>query len=154
MGRKPKPNHLHLVQGTGRADRHSLENAPQPPCEILQPPLHLAPGTRAVWERLAPVMARMGILTTADSMALERLCCCYADIRRLATILEMEGATYETKSVSGVPMTRPRPEASQMADADRRLKNYLVEFGLTPAARTRVNVAPGGKPDPLDHYFA
>ncbi|ECC6922313.1 P27 family phage terminase small subunit, partial [Salmonella enterica] len=37
---------------------------------------------------------------------------------------------------------------------DRRFKSYLVEFGLTPAARTKVNAHDGNKEeDPLSQFF-
>jgi len=50
-------------------------------------------------------------------------------------------------------MVRTRPEVAVIADADRRFKSYLVEFGLSPAARSKV-VTPG-KPGEgtLDEYF-
>jgi hypothetical protein len=40
------------------------------------------------------------------------------------------------------------------ADADRRFKGWLTEFGLSPAARGKVKVIDGdGEADPLDKYF-
>ena len=41
-----------------------------------------------------------------------------------------------------------------LAYADRLFKSYLVEFGLTPAARTKVNVNGGEKEaDSLNQFF-
>lgn len=41
-----------------------------------------------------------------------------------------------------------------LADADRRFKSYLVEFGLTPAARSKVKMNGGEEEeDPLNQYF-
>ncbi len=42
-------------------------------------------------------------------------------------------------------MIKANPAVAMLADADRRFKSYLVEFGLTPAARTKVKVDGGEK---------
>jgi P27 family predicted phage terminase small subunit len=141
-----------LIQGN--AGKRPLNGAePQPPREIPPPPEHMTADGRLAWDRLAPMLGQMGVLTTADAIALERLCGCYGEVRRLQTILEIEGGTYETKTVSGDFMIRARPERAMLGDADRRLRGYLIEFGLTPAARSKVRAEGGGKPDPLDSYF-
>jgi P27 family predicted phage terminase small subunit len=54
-------------------------------------------------------------------------------------------------------MIKANPAVAMLADADRRFKSYLVEFGLTPAARSKVNTLPDeeeGRKDPLAQYFA
>jgi P27 family predicted phage terminase small subunit len=102
---------------------------------------------------LAPMLDRMGVLTLADGFALERLCECYAEIREHQTTLALLGSTYDTKSVAGEPMTRARPEVAMRSDADRRFAAYLAQFGLTPAARTKVKVSDGAQADPLERYF-
>jgi phage terminase small subunit len=38
-----------------------------------------------------------------------------------------------------------------LADADRRFKSYLVEFGLTPAARSKVQIKDD---EPKEDQFA
>ena len=51
-------------------------------------------------------------------------------------------------------LIKANPAVAMLADADRRFKSYLVEFGLTPAARTKVKVDGGEKEeDPLNQFF-
>jgi len=60
----------------------------------------------------------------------------------------------ETKA--GGEMERMRPAYSALMDADRRLKAWLVEFGQTPAARSKVKTngaEDGEKEDPAAAYF-
>ena len=96
----------------------------------------------------------MGVLTTADSLALERLCDIYADILQLRETIAIEGRTYTTKTQMGDFLIKANPAVAMLADADRRFKSYLVEFGLTPAARTKVKVDGGEeKEDPLSQFF-
>lgn len=153
-GRPRKPNHLHLVQGTNRASRHDLANAPQPVADCPPSPDHLTPLAKEAWDRFVPLIYGMGILTTVDGAALERGCEAYAEIRETSRVLELEGFTYQTKTITGEVMWRARPEFAQRADADRRFAAFLSQFGLTPAARTKVKVNNGPKNDPIDKYFA
>ena len=96
----------------------------------------------------------MGILTIADALALERLCECLAEVQECREVLQRLGGTYETKNLAGERMYRSRPEVARLADADRRFRSYALEFGLTPAARSKVRVTVGCTPDPLDRYFS
>jgi P27 family predicted phage terminase small subunit len=153
-GRRPIPNHLHLIRGTGRADRHSLADAPQSPARKRpNPPAHLTDAAKACWRKLCVLLSDMGVLTAADMIALERTCAVYADVVRLQGVLEILGETYDTKSVTGETMVRARPQRAMLADADRRLAAYLSHFGLTPATRTKVRIPSGKRRDPLEHYF-
>ena len=152
-GRKPQPTHLKLVKGNpGR--RPMNENEPTPPREeIPAAPAHLTANARPAWERLAPLLHGMGVLTAADVTAFERACECYAEIRHCQTVIETLGGTYETRTVANGFMVRARPEVAQLADADRRFRSWVSEFGLTPAARTRIKIEPGKSVDPIDSYF-
>jgi P27 family predicted phage terminase small subunit len=98
----------------------------------------------------------MGVLTEADGLALERLCDCYSDILECRQLIERDGRTYTTEDQNGNILIKNNPAVNQLRAADSQFKSYLVEFGLTPAARTKVNVDdPDGdkKEDPLASYF-
>ncbi len=97
-----------------------------------------------------------GVIEATDALALERLCETYAEILDAQDrLLERGSRTYETTSVAGGRMVRAYPEVAMLADADRRFKSYLVEMGMTPAARCKVG---GGNSDPdetnLGGYFS
>lgn len=54
----------------------------------------------------------------------------------------------------GVGLIKSNPAVSQLRAADAQFKSYLVEFGLTPTARSKVNVScDEDKEDPLSHFF-
>jgi len=96
----------------------------------------------------------MGVLTVADAFALERLCDIYSEILVLRQDIQAEGRTYKTETQQGDMLTKANPSVAMLADADRRFKSYLVEFGLTPAARSKVSVNGGKKEeDPLNQFF-
>ncbi|EBA4960546.1 phage terminase small subunit P27 family, partial [Salmonella enterica subsp. enterica serovar Montevideo] len=116
-------------------------------------PAHLSDWGKVAWGRLTVLLDGMGILTVADSLALERLCDIYADILQLRLTIADEGRTYIVQTEGGF-LIKANPAVAMLADADRRFKSYLVEFGLTPAARTKVKVDGGEeKEDPLNQFF-
>ncbi|EOC0702687.1 phage terminase small subunit P27 family, partial [Salmonella enterica subsp. enterica serovar Kokomlemle] len=108
---------------------------------------------KVAWGKLTVLLDGMGVMTIADGLALERLCDIYADILQLRDTIAIEGRTYTVQTESGF-LIKPHPAVAMLADADRRFKSYLVEFGLTPAARSKVNANDGNKEeDPLNEFF-
>ncbi|WP_223563937.1 phage terminase small subunit P27 family [Pantoea agglomerans] len=152
-GRRPKPTPLKLV--TGNPGKRAInKKEPKPAREIPSPPSHLTDEGKTAWGRLSVLLDGMGVLTVADAFALERLCDIYAEILVLREDIEAEGRTYKTETQQGDKLTKANPSVAMLADADRRFKSYLVEFGLTPAARSKVNVNGGKKEeDPLNQFF-
>ena len=151
-GRRPKPTQLKVVQGNpGR--RPLNEDEPTPERVAPMCPDHVSEKAREVWDDLAAVLLNMGVLTEADAYAFERLAECYAEVVDCRESIEEHGRTYATRTQSGGVMVRPRPEVAMLADADRRFRAYLVEFGLTPAARSKVKADGGAGDDQLAAYF-
>ncbi len=51
-------------------------------------------------------------------------------------------------------MRRVQPAYTALQDADRRFRAWLVEFGVTPAARSKVKADPVAEDtDPAAKYF-
>ena len=144
-GRRPKPTHLTVV--TGNPGKRKLnDKEPSPAREIQRPPEHLTDWGKVAWGKLTVLLDGMGILTIADTLAL-------ADILQLRLTIADEGRTYTVQTEGGF-LIKANPAVAMLADADRRFKSYLVEFGLPPAARTKVKVDGGEKEeDPLNQFF-
>ncbi|MFW5408271.1 phage terminase small subunit P27 family [Pectobacterium brasiliense] len=139
---------------TGNPGKRKLNNKePLPAREIPSPPAHLSDWGKTAWGRMTVLLDGMGVLTVADVFALERLCDIYADILQLRNTIADEGRTYTVQTEGGF-LIKANPAVAMLADADRRFKSYLVEFGLTPAARSKVHVDGGEKEeDPLNQFF-
>lgn len=151
-GRRPKPSHLRMVEGN-RGRRPLNENEPQPKKGRPKIPTHLSVRARSAWKFVAELLDNMGVLTEADSLALERLCETYVEIVEAQELIEKKGRVYKTHNEAGEIMWRSHPAVKQLQDADRRFRAYLIEFGLTPAARSKVQTSGGKKKDPLEDYF-
>jgi P27 family predicted phage terminase small subunit len=152
-GRKPSPTHLKLVRGTARRDRINQAEA-KPRMGALTPPAHLSARAKAAWKAVAPKLQRLGLLTELDNWALAAACEAYADLAAARAALKAAGGglTYESATPTGV-IVRPRPELRMISDADRRFRQWLTEFGLTPAARSRVTADPPREEDPAEAFF-
>ena len=153
-GRRPKPTVLKLVEGNP-GKRAINKKEPKPKREIPSCPAHMSDAGKVAWGRLSVLLDRMGVLTEADSAALERLCDCYSDILICRESLIADGWTYKTLDAQGNTLIKGNPAATQLRAADAQFKSYLIEFGLTPSARTKVHAAPDEdkKADPLQEFF-
>jgi P27 family predicted phage terminase small subunit len=152
-GPRPKPTSIKKLLGNpGRRPLNKSE--PKPKRQRSRPPAHLSDKARGTWERIAIILDDMGVLTAADSIALEMLCEAYADYLLARDELEAFGSNfYQTVNSQGGVMHRPHPAVAVMQDADRRIRAWLSEFGITPSARSRVKIDPPAEPDPADKYF-
>jgi P27 family predicted phage terminase small subunit len=146
VGRKPKPTRLKLV--AGNPGRRKLNHAePKPRRGRPSAPAHVSDKARETWRYVAGVLDRMGVLTEADALALEMLCEAYADYLAARAELKAFGSNYyETTTKDGSVMHRLHPAVGALQDADRRIKSWLIEFGQTPSARSRIKVE-GYEPD-------
>jgi len=154
-GRKPKPSHLHLINGNpGKRKRN--RNEPKPQRGIPSPPEHLSKKQAVAWGAMSVKLDEMGVLTVADGWALERLAGVYAEILEWQEIIADDGRMIEQLMSDGETVRKVvNPACIALSDADKRFKAYMAEFGLTPSARSRVNVKPPDeeKEDPAKKYF-
>lgn len=115
------------------------------------------------WERTSGLLFQRGQLSADGQMALIALCQCYAEWVELVEDLRVNGRFQKvlTKAGSGVEdeddgayMERARPSLAAFQDCDRRLKGWLIEFGLTDASRGKVSGKPSAPEgdDPLAKY--
>ncbi len=153
-GRRPKPTHLKLV--TGNPGKRAINKSePNPTRGIPAQPNHLSPQARLAWDSFSLMLDKIGVLTEADGAALEQISETYAEVVSLRADIATNGRFQTVATKSGDEMERLRPAYSALMDADRRLKAWLVEFGVTPAARgkVKVNGATEKQEDPSSAYF-
>jgi P27 family predicted phage terminase small subunit len=100
-------------------------------------------------------LAKLGTLATTDTHALEAAAETMAEAREARAAIEKEGRFYTSPTRDGGTMIRPHPALASMQDADKRLRAWLIEFGLTPASRGKVSTntpADTAASDPLARY--
>jgi P27 family predicted phage terminase small subunit len=178
-GRKATPTHLKLVAGNpGKRPLNARE--PQPRRERPSAPAHISEAAREVWGQAVMILDEMGVLTRADVFAVEILCEAMADHRAAGETIRACAAThreqaerhrgdpeaplpdftadgryYRTINASGGVMWRTHPSVALRSDADRRIRGWCAEFGLSPSARSRIETheADQGQRDKASNYF-
>ena len=138
-GPAPKPTVLRVIEGN-RGRRPLNKNEPKPRPITPTCPSHLAAAGRAEWKRIVPELERMGLLTIVDRAALAAYCQAYARWKAA------EAKIVETGEVIRQPGTGNYVRNPWLLTAERAMEQvhrYGAEFGLTPAARTRIQVPKG-----------
>lgn len=137
-GRKRTPTALALLKGNpGRRPLPARE--PQPEAASLAAPRCLDDEGRAEWGRVAPMLARIGVLSEADVSALIAYCEAWSRWRRAEEQVRLTGLLVKTPN--GYPVINPLVAIANKAMSQMRA--FLVEFGMTPSARTRVEAQSG-----------
>jgi Phage terminase, small subunit len=144
---------LKRLAGTDRKDRR--RTPPRPPANVPRARPGLPKLVRIERARLLAALATMpGLLTRADDMILELTAAALAEHHQAARVLIEQGASYECKTAAGAVMRRARPEQAIADAAWRRAVAGIRELGLTPAARTRIDVDPPLLPSQAERLHA
>jgi P27 family predicted phage terminase small subunit len=131
------------LRGTYRKDR-APKKEPAPPSKIPECPAHLGIHARAEWNRIAPQLLELGLLSDGDRAHLAAYCEAWDRWVKACLILEKNGYTFTTPN----GYLQQRPEVSIAAKAKEELKHFGDRFGLNPAARSRMETdAPPATPD-------
>lgn len=132
-GRKPTPAGIKALTAD-RTKAQPPESGPQFDAATVQPPKHLGKLAATLWRKLAPQLARNGLLQAVDEEALAVYCETWQQYREVAEELAREGRTIE--SANGT--TIPHPLAGQLSTLREHLRKWASEFGFTPASRERI----------------
>lgn len=148
-GRTPKPSSLRLVEGN-RGKRRLNKQEPDPAyLADLVAPAWLPAATRVVWDEIVPHLRAAKMLTTIDVPMLEKGCVAIAQYRH-ATKMLGDSLVLDAESVeeSGVKVVTKAATLNQWMVAQsmsfKQAMAVLQQFGMSPAARTRIAIQPQG----------
>lgn len=132
-GPPPLPSTMKRARGTYRPCRESPAE-PRGTAGVPEPPAGLDARERAEWDAIGQRLAAMGVLQREQGDALELLVRAKVRYLRLAAkVREMGEVLADAKG----DLYR-NPHAIAMEKAEVEFRRLLLEFGLTPAAATRV----------------
>jgi len=137
-GRKPKPTVLKVLAGNpGHRPLNPREPEPRrrmPPCpDVLQGE------ARAEWHRMGRKLHQAGLLTEIDGPALMGYCLAYGRLLDAEAKLREYGSV--VKAPSGYLVHSPYLAIANKAL--EQMRSMLVEFGMTPSSRSRVQASGG-----------
>ena len=148
--KRGKATQIHLVE-KGKIPK-GREDEPMPdPREPIWAKATLNKREIAVWDRLAPVILRNGLLTEADGENFANVCRIVARIEQIDEILAQPETQllimYTESAPNGTekPVIKINPLLSEQRQLMKDLRLYAPEFGLTP--RGRVGLSVGDRED-------
>jgi len=100
----------------------------------LECPSWLLPEAKKEWERLAPSLEAMGMLTMADLTAFEGYCQAYARWMEAEAFITKHGSIFRTPS----GYVQQVPQVSIARQNLKIMQSFCSDFGLTPATRARM----------------
>jgi len=102
---------------------------------------------RREWRRIAPLLHRAGLLAEVDGTALGMLCEALAMYHEAKRVLAVGGEGLIVVSDKG--NTYQHPAVGLMNSARADVLRWAREFGMTPAARSRISVESVGEEESL-----
>jgi P27 family predicted phage terminase small subunit len=130
------PTVLALIKGDpGHRAKTRAKREPKPPPTSRTPPkkLRTDPEALATWRAEAPTQIALGTLTKGSRLAFTLCCATISDYWQARTVVETDGLTIVAKQGE-----IPHPAVGIMRAARRDALLFLREFGMTPAALSRV----------------
>jgi P27 family predicted phage terminase small subunit len=141
-GAKPKPTALKVLHGD-RPDRINHAE-PIPPENEVTAPEELSDDARAAWDRLAPGLISVGVLTAWDVDAFVVVCEALARYKQATKLVN--GSALLVQGPNGFVKN---PALIVQREAETTFAQYGARFGLTPSDRSQLKVdAPGAAKGP------
>lgn len=144
MSRRPKPTAIKLLEGNpgGRPINHE-----EPKVDIGCPemPKGLRKTAQREWKRITRDLLTLGVLSVIDGKALAMYCDAYADWEQAQRKCVSDGMWYSEPVINSEGMVvgqkhKQAPWFNVKCTAMKMMKAYLIEFGLTPASRTKLKI--------------
>lgn len=146
-GVKPLPSNVHRLNGNqSKLSAAELKgrDAVLPVTSIPDAPSHLTESAKAEWDRVTPVLKKLGLITDLDMAALAAYCQAYGRWHEAETkIKELGDKGLVETTPSGYKQMSVLLQVSNRA-VDQMHK-FMTEFGMTPSNRT--SVTPSPQPD-------
>jgi len=141
MGNPKIPDEIKELKGTDRKHR-KLENKMQAVYILsdIDAPENLTGAEVKIWHGLIPRLQKVGIFTMTDIDSVIMYCVEYARYIDCHVKLKKQGLLIEK---NGNKVANPLLKISN--EAIKNVMRLSIEFGMTPAARTRVAAAPKEK---------
>jgi len=135
-GPAPQPTAIKLLNGNpGKRRINRREPKPEQLSADLDPPTWLTKEAAAVWRRAVPELRRLHLLSVLDLDAVGAYCAQVGRAKKAEASLRRGGLMV---TVHG--QRQRRPEIAIAKEAWSEARRWAQEFGLTPAARTRLEV--------------
>lgn len=153
-GRKRIPDHLKVVSGTAQPSRMNPA-APDALDGVPEAPGWLSTRAAEIFQQLVTVISDMGIASVSDAAMLAMAASRLEEAEICTAIIEDGGRTfvssteYDDQGRLVSQQIKGHPAVAQRSEAMRHAQSLLVEFGLSPAARSKVSAGKKNEANPF-----
>ncbi len=151
-GPLPKPAALKLLQGNAGKRALDMSAGVNPRIEVPSAPKHLGAEAKKEWKRITPLLEDLGLMSGLDRTALALYCQAAGRLAELETsfngkvarLVEEKKIDYADAVYEASHSVTPSGYAQQsvlvqlLKSHREQVNRYLMHFGLSPAARGRV----------------
>lgn len=140
MARPTKPTNLKIV--TGNPGKRALNKQEPDPDYLndLSAPSFLSESGAEIWNEIAPVLRRSRLLTIVDVPILSMMCESLAEYRRATNYCKNDPLDHSEKTGGDVLSQWKIVQSMSL----KQVMLIAREFGMTPAARTKIAIQPMG----------
>lgn len=147
-GPKPLPANVHMLRGNPSklSGAQLLDDIVRPDVEIPKCPAHLGVEAKAEWRRITKHLEKLGLITAIDRAALTGYCDAWGEYvwaQNRIKQLNADDPTGERGRIWDTPsgykqISVPKQIANRSLEL---MAKFLAEFGMSPAARSRVTAS-------------
>lgn len=137
------PTKLKLLRGNPGKRPIGAEPEPAAFSDIPEPPEHLSADAAAEWRRVTPELVRIGLMTIVDTQTLAAYCDAYGQwltAKRIIAELAADDKKFSglaARNDEGHIVASPMVRVANVAATN--MVHFAAQFGLTPAARAKLN---------------
>lgn len=161
-GRRPKPLAIHKLNGNPRHMSKAELNGdtnPQPALTAPEMPKGLPRAARREFRRMVPLLQAIGVISEVDGLALAEYCRAHALIEMAQKEIDKNGMTFVThfEDKDGNVIAgdiKANPACSILSTQQKVMKSFLIEFGLTPASRSKLKITKKTDADPMEQFLS
>jgi P27 family predicted phage terminase small subunit len=165
-GPLPKPAALRLLEGNPGKRALNLSEGVNPQVEIPSAPKHLGIEAKKEWKRVTPILEELGLISGLDRAALALYCQAVGRLSELETafngivsrltddgpgttvVMSYADAVYAASySVTPSGYAQQSVIVQLIKSHREQVNRYLMHFGMSPAARGRVQASNYVQPD-------
>jgi len=107
-----------------------------------------------VWDALVPMLDDLGILAKVDQSLVARYCDTFVWWLRLRALITKHGETYPLRDKNGeMRCLMPLPQVGACLKLATQLTKMEAELGMTPSARSRIEIKPKERENALVDYL-
>jgi P27 family predicted phage terminase small subunit len=156
-GRRPLPTAIKKLRGNaGKRKLNDAEPIALP--GVPEMPDGLGEVAAKEWRSIVPELVQLGVLSKVDGKALAAYCHSFARWFQAERDVEKYGVIVEEPillmgAATGFFRLKKNPACNVSETAMKTMKSFLVEFGMTPAARSRIRIDKRKEADPFEDYL-